>query len=62
MANHRCIIGVRKFKQRVVMIGNFGSKYFLDQVQLIGGQPIKITGIQNSPMAYTVKVVAITLH
>ena len=47
---------------RAVVVGNFGGLYLLYQVQLVGGQFVEITGIQNSPMAYPVAMVAITPH
>src|ERR1035437_1924705 len=62
IADHRGVIGVRKFKQRALVIGYFGCKYLLDQVQLVGGKFIEITSIQNSPVANPVNVVAIALN
>lgn len=62
IVNYCWIIGIRKFESGFVRIVDFGSKNFLDEVQLAGVQFIQIYCVQNGTMAPPVTLVAIALY
>ncbi len=45
MGDHSCLIGIRKFEQWVVVVGNPGIKCLLNRIQMTGGRVVMIAGI-----------------